>query len=318
MQLITQNSQTKKLIESITKEAADIKLAVAFWGKGASETIKRIKNKKVKIICNLESGATNPYEIIEIGKMIGYKNIRSVKKLHAKVYLTNNKMIIGSSNFSANGLSLEGDETNKLIEANLLIEDKMIIQETKVWFNNLWINAKHIDERYCEKFIDKWLSNRKQNANQKKESDFFKAFENGSFSGDKFFITVDIYETTKNEDKIAITAANEISKNDLFYAGKILDYWYDYDWVPRDAIILSYGLTKKGNLIFEGLLKALPKKYDKKGFQFSYYVKYNALLSAHKKQIGKILKQNIEKMKIKKYGLEMSMDEFYKRFKPKE
>ena len=250
--------------------------------------------------------------------MIGFKNIRSIKNLHAKVYLTNNKMILGSSNFSANGLSLEGDETNKLIEANILLDNASIIQDAKVWFDDLWNKAKQIDNNYCEKFIDKWISNRSKNSNQIIESDFFEAYENGRFIGEKFYITVDVEETTNKEDKIAINAMNEISKNDLFYAGKILDYWYEYSWVPRDAIILNFGLTKKGNIIFEGLLRALPKKYDKKVFQFSYNVKYKALLPAHKKQIGKILKQNIEKLEIKEYGFEMTMDEFYRKFKPKE
>lgn len=315
MKLLTQNSLTKKIIEQIINEATDIKLAVAFWGYGSYETIKTVKKKKVKIICNLESGATNPYEIIKIGKMIGFKNIRSIKNLHAKVYLTDNKLIIGSSNFSANGLSLEGDETNKLIEANLLAEDKNIIEGTTVWFEQLWKKAGLIDKRYCEKFIDKWISNRKKYSNKKIENDFFKAFENGTYREENIHIIVDIGGFTTEEEKIGDRIAQETLGDDLFYRGKEISYWYGYKTVPRDKHIINYFFENNGKLIYYGIWKTLPQKYDRKNWQFCYQVSEKLIMKKHINQITKILKQNAKKLRLSDLGLEMTLSEFYNRFR---
>lgn len=315
MELITQNSQTKELIESLMKEAADIKLAVAFWGKGANESIKKVKNKKLKIICNLESGATNPYEIIKIGKLIGFKNIRSIKNLHAKTYLTNNKMILGSSNFSANGLSLEGDETNKLIEANILVENRIVIKQAESWFNSLWNKAKKIDQNYCHKYIPKWASNRKRNTSRKIQNNFFKAFENGEYSNELIYIIIDSVPLTKEQEKLGNGLAKDATKDDLFYAGKEINYWWGYYAIPRKAKIINYFLGERGGLYFTGIWETLPKQYDKKGFQFCYKTSIDSLSMNHIHQIKETLKKNIKKLKFIDYTAEIELSKYFKDFK---
>lgn len=318
MQLLTQNSQTKKQIEQIIKESTDIKFAVAFWGYGSGETIKKAKHKKVKIICNLESGATNPYEIIKIGKLIGFKNIRSIKNLHAKVYLTNNKMILGSSNFSANGLSIEGDETNKLIEANVLIDNQLIIKQTNLWFNSLWNSAEKVNEKYCQQFIPKWAKRRVITDGQNLEPDFFKAYENGVYNNEDIYIIVDIGGFTAAEEKIGDKIAKETFSDDLFYKGKEISYWYGYKSVPRDKHIINYFLESNGKFIYYGIWKTLPKNYDRKNWQFCYKVSDTLILKKHINQITTILKNNTEELHLAIDGLEMNLSDFYKKFRPKE
>jgi hypothetical protein len=316
MKLITQNFQTKKQIEQIIKEATDIKLAVAFWGYGSSETIKIAKNKKIKIICNLESGATNPYEIIKIGTLIGFKNIRSVKNLHAKVYLTDKKLVLGSSNFSANGLSLEGDETNKLIEANILIEQPSMVKQTDRWFNSLWSGAKEIDEKYCQICIPKWAKRRVITEGQIIEPDFFKAYENGSYNEENIYIIVDTRGFTIAEEKVGDKIAKESFNDDLFYAGKEISYWHGYKTVPRDKHIINYFFESNGKLIYYGIWKTLPKNYDRKNWQFCYKVSDKLIMKNHINQITAILKNNTEELHLANDGLEMNLSDFYKRFKP--
>lgn len=316
MKFLSQNSQTKIQIEQILKESTDIKLAVAFWGFGSNETIKFAKNKKVKIICNLESGATNPHELIKIGKMIDFNSIRSINNLHAKVYLSNNKMILSSSNFSANGLSLEGDETNKLIEANVLIDNQSIIKQANLWFNLLWKGAKEIDEKYCQKFISKWSANRKRNTTRKIQNNFFKNFENGEYSNEKIYIIIDSEALTKEQEKIGNKAAKDITKGDLFYAGKEISYWWGYYAIPREAKIINYFCGERGGVYFTGIWETLPKKYDRKGYQFCYKTAIDTLSKKQINQIKMTLKQNIKKIKFVDYSAEIKLSEFYRRFKP--
>jgi len=318
MKFLDNNAQTKKLIEQIFLDTHNIYLAVAFWGMGSSEIIRKVKNKKIRIICNLESGATNPNEIIKIGQLIGYDNIRSIDNLHAKVYCTDRKMVLGSSNLSANGLSLEGEETNKLIEANVLIEDSAIINQTHKWFDELWSSARKVDKGYCEKYKSKWVENRKRSGKpQRKEDDFFKAFENGEYSKEKTYIIIDSIGFSKEEEKEGDKEAKVAIKGDLYYAGKELSYWYDYESVPRDAFIISYFYNDNGKLDYYGMWKTLPKTYDRKGWQFCYETDYKVLEKKHINQITRILKKNINKLNIGDDGLEMKLTGFYKKFHPK-
>ncbi len=315
MQFLQKNIQTKNQIDRSLKESRNINLAVAFWGQGASESINKVKNKDIRIICNLESGATNPYEIIKIGEMIGFNNIRSIKNLHAKVYLTDKRMILGSSNFSANGLSLEGNETNKLIEANLLIEDSKIVKAAISWFDSLWRSAKKVDANYCKKYISKWASNRRRNPNQKIETDFFKAFEKGEYSQEKIYIVIDTIGFTKEEEKIANDEAKKAVKGDLFYGGKKLSYWWGYYAIPRKAKILNFFYGKRGGLFYTGIWETLPPKYDRKGFQFCYKTIIDSLSKKQIDQIKFILKKNINKVRFVDDSAEMRLSEFYKKFK---
>lgn len=317
MELLTKNLDTKNKIKQIFQDTQNIYLAVAFWGKGSSDVIKKVKNKKIKIICNLESGATNPYEIIKIGKLNGFKNIRSIKNLHAKVYCTDKKLILGSSNFSANGLSLEGDETNKLIEANLLVDDTEIVNQTKNWFNNLWRNAREVNISYCEKYKSKWIENRKRSGIPRKENDFFKTYENGEYNDQKICIVIDTIGFTKEEEKEGNKEAKAAMKGDLFYEGKELSYWNGYDDVPRDAYIISYFYDDKGKLDYYGIWEVLPKKYDRKEFQFCYETEDKVLEKNHINQITRVLKKNINKLKIGDDGLKMKLNAFYRKFRPK-
>ena len=316
MQFLNQNTLTKKQIEQILKKSKNINLAVAFWGQGASNSIKKVKNKKIKIICNLESGATNPYEIIKIGKLVGFDKIRSIKNLHAKVYLTEKEMILGSSNFSANGLSLEGNEINKLIEANVSLDDKNVIFQANNWFSDLWSQSKKINQRYCEEFISKWAKNRNRSRTKKVVTDFFGAYEEGLYNEDEIYIIIDTGGFTLAEEKIGDKLAKESVKNDLLYEGKEISYWYGYEDIPRDALIINYFYEKNGRLDCYGVWKTLPKKYDREGWQFCYEADSELIDNKHINQITRILKQNIKKLQIGEDGLEMKLSMFYKKFNP--
>ena len=95
--------------------------AVAFWGKGASDLLKK-KNRgaKAKIICNLMSGGTNPYEVEKLMKIA---HVKQLNDLHAKVYIGRDSSIVASANVSGNGLGLEGLEQNRWREAGLKSKD---------------------------------------------------------------------------------------------------------------------------------------------------------------------------------------------------
>jgi hypothetical protein len=99
-------------------------IAIAFWGEGAIKNLglKPRRASIERIVCNLESGACNP-DVIEGLVKLGY-DVRTHKKLHAKLIWTDQEVFVGSSNASSNGLGFEGQEVLANIEANAIVSDE--------------------------------------------------------------------------------------------------------------------------------------------------------------------------------------------------
>lgn len=109
-------------------------LAVAFWGDGAIDRLELDRpGLSLKIICNLESGACNPFELRKLCALAGPGNVLSDPRLHGKVYRTASGAIIGSSNASTNGLAVEGSSLRGWAEANLFTEDDSVLSDLDRW-----------------------------------------------------------------------------------------------------------------------------------------------------------------------------------------
>lgn len=133
----------------LAKQSKSLDLAVAYWGTGATDRLGLLtpameKMPSRRVICNLKCGATNPEEIKKLQKH--GCDVRYLDDLHAKVYLTDSGVIIGSSNASTNGLAQEEDE-KCLREGNVLLIDQDFIGNImEPWFNEQWKDAKEIKE----------------------------------------------------------------------------------------------------------------------------------------------------------------------------
>lgn len=134
-------------IKSMLNAADRIDLAVAFWGRGAIDRLGITTEKPTRILCDALSGGCNPSELralFEKGKTSSSFEVRHLRKLHAKVYLTPNTVIVGSANASTNGLGEEGDVGT--IEAAIASKSDTVIKETFAWFQTKWDAATEIDD----------------------------------------------------------------------------------------------------------------------------------------------------------------------------
>ena len=129
----TTNELKKQIARSKT-----VRVAVAFWGEGAADELGLLaRGSEATVVCNLRSGGTNPKGI---RSMIDAKvQVSQCDNLHGKVYLFDNVVVIGSSNASANGLSLQGAEISGWHEANVLPTIRLSIPMPKAGFGNLKI-----------------------------------------------------------------------------------------------------------------------------------------------------------------------------------
>lgn len=132
-------------VEAIIEESDDLKIAVAFWGKGSEELLNSV-SKKFDVICNLTSGGTNPKVVKAIIKLAPRVNIRYHDDLHAKVLIGKKSIIVGSANMSTNGLNIESDEFSGWQEAGYLTDQVDAVEAAAAWFHTRWLESKEITE----------------------------------------------------------------------------------------------------------------------------------------------------------------------------
>lgn len=127
-----------------------ILMAIAYWGKGADEKLK--SSHEYKIICNLTDGGTNPSTIDNIRKM---KNVelKHLERLHAKVVIGSKYTIVGSANFSENGLGYGSAINAGQYEAALQIATEPVHSD---WFDELWNKASIVSDSDISKAFEAW------------------------------------------------------------------------------------------------------------------------------------------------------------------
>jgi hypothetical protein len=143
-------------IQNLMREAKEAKIAVAFWGRGAVETLLIGRSDlDVEVVCNLDSGACNPFEIEKLQKLRPRNPVRSDPRLHGKLYWTPHGIVLGSSNASTNGLAVEESSVG-WAEANVFSSDPKLIKATLEWFNNRKSAAYEIKDVDLHRAKDIW------------------------------------------------------------------------------------------------------------------------------------------------------------------
>lgn len=133
----------RQVVSKVIDENQSLSIAVAYWGRDAEKLLLPASGKQVRLICNLTSGGTNP---APIEKLLGHKDIsvRQLDNLHAKVVVGESNAIIGSANFSTNGLWFEGEDSAGLTEAGIYTDDSELVANAQAWFDRLWDSARGI------------------------------------------------------------------------------------------------------------------------------------------------------------------------------
>lgn len=148
-------------IRALLAASDTARLAVAFWGAGAIERLGLDRAElTVSILCNLDSGACNPAELRSIQSLPGV-TLKSHPALHAKVYWTPVAAVLGSSNASANGLALEGDAAGGWAEANIRLDDPVVLTDIARWFETLFAAGYDVEDADLERAELVWKSRAK-------------------------------------------------------------------------------------------------------------------------------------------------------------
>lgn len=130
-----------RVFKSALKASGQGVIAVPFWGTGAPDRLGLSHNAPVRVICNLSHPGCNPC-VIET--LLDRKiRVRSNARLHAKIYATPDAAIVGSSNASSNGLTVEGTAALGWIEANVLSKEPTFVHDVAEMFDELWSDREN-------------------------------------------------------------------------------------------------------------------------------------------------------------------------------
>lgn len=239
-------------VNKLFENNEDLDIAVAFLGYGSKILFDANRNKKIRIICNFDSGACNPKLVEELRD---YENIciKSDAYLHAKTLIQNHSLIIGSANLSANGLSLEGAELTAWTEIGILLNDDKVISESKLWFEDLWNNSSLITDNDIKKQKQNWKKRRKTRPDieiENSKKSLIEAALSGEQLTDREIYFAIYYDFASME---AETAFEEIKFNEKPH--DLFDFYEDWLTLPDNANLISIHVGPRGGIEIDGLFE---------------------------------------------------------------
>lgn len=149
----------EQTLRTVVAEDGELLLAVAFWGRGAESVVLSRPKRKLRLICNLHSGASNPDTIDTLRCEKGV-DVRQHDRLHAKVIIGSYTALVGSANLSSNGLNLEAEEVEGWEEAGIVVQDPHSLGEIRAWFESLWNKARQISDEDVRNAKLRWAQRR--------------------------------------------------------------------------------------------------------------------------------------------------------------
>lgn len=161
MPLLT-GTEIQQAVKTLVNREGDVDIAVAYWGQDALERtgIANKPSRNLRVICDLLSGACNPSPIATlIGRGVP---VRTLDRLHAKVWINGNDAILGSANASMAGLPMPNEDMQmRRDEANIEIRDETLAQSLRTWFDERWRSAREIEDRDLRRARIRWSQRRK-------------------------------------------------------------------------------------------------------------------------------------------------------------
>lgn len=248
MKLLTEETLATEISAEIAK-CGDVRVAVAFWGKGGSRQIGLQAARKCRILCNLRSGACNPDEIAALRRRKKSVEIRTHDRLHAKVYWTPKAVAIGSSNVSTNGLAISPDAAGSWAEANVFSDDPALIEETGVWFDDRWKESLAITDPMLEAAREKWnLRSRQSSLLNVKQTTLLAAAKADPEAFRKHKIYLAIYtqghsaDASKARKELRQSGRTERLEDGSSVSFKDAELYEDWNGIPEGAWLVDCDL----------------------------------------------------------------------------
>lgn len=239
-----------ELLQRMHAELQDAKradLAVAFWGAGAADALGMQGKAKVRIVCNLMSGGTNPKEIRKLQKRGA--EVRQLNDLHAKIGLIGDMSFVGSSNMSSNGLGAEGRAAHWR-EANAVYAKAR--PEIAKMFKGYWKASDPITEDDLTAAAAAWANRQRGNAvvaARKGDRGLIDVLRSAPEELDALNVRMVVFDTMTDPDELEVLDTADQQAQEM-YGPTFSVYW---DWesmakAARSAYLVSFDWPARGGI----------------------------------------------------------------------
>lgn len=224
-------------------------MAVAFWGKGADRLFDNLpKGIKIRVICNLTTGGTNPQTIRTLLEMGPWISIRQLNDLHAKVICGDKTVVIGSANCSSNGLALQGQQCTGWREAGVVTDSEEVLADVRPWLENLWHSAQGICDEDLELAQDNWGRRRAlTNREDADRSIFDRRHGKDYWEGKRVYLAIYCQDASNQAeleyDKIKRREDRKATAGAV--AKSVLSFYENWNALPIDATLIDVWYRKR-------------------------------------------------------------------------
>lgn len=254
-----------RLVRELVSASSSVDVAVAFLGADAERLLSNSMDGRV--ICNLESGATNPAVVKALRDNRSFE-VRTLSSLHAKVILSAGRVLTGSANISANGLGLESAEVARWHEAGIFSEDPSVVETAGAWFDDLWQKAVGIRDEDLLTAEMRWRARRSarpSGASLRPDTGLFShILANPEFVLDRP-IHLAVYREYSSVE--ADNAFLRWKKSEGVAEDGGLDYYEGWSELPTNAYLVDIHCGPKGGISSGGFYWTGPEKITK---EFNY------------------------------------------------
>lgn len=248
--------QVVRVIQKKLEDGSSLSAAVAFWGSGAADKLNiRHKNAHlIEIVCNLRMGGTNPNEVKELQRRD--VKVKHRDDLHAKVYIFDDSVIIGSSNASANGLAFQEGDALSWREANVFTSDQQIVAKAKLWFEEINNNASFVLSKDLKIASDAWSKRRSRNPIRARSLYEAASTNPKLLEGHPIYISI----TSEEVSGEAIKTLEKHRKTIPFEAAGKVSCYEDWENIPEDIVIIDFFGDGEAGVEFQGIYQTPPQR----------------------------------------------------------
>jgi hypothetical protein len=220
MRLLT-GTDIQQAVNALVSQRGDVDVAVPYWGQDALKRtgIANKENGELRVICDLLSGACNPWPIATL--IASGIPVRTLDRLHAKVWINGNDVILGSANASMAGLPMANDDLQRCRdEANVVMQSETLAQSLRTWFEERWDLAREIGDRDLRRARILW-SQRRRSTQSKNSGVANEPVESG---------ISDLWRSARTLRLVAYDEGNISRAAQRFHREEAASFYTDEEW----------------------------------------------------------------------------------------
>lgn len=243
-------------VRAILSGGETVDVAVAFWGEGAELLFSEGDGCCFRVICNLAGGGSNPTTVAHL-RNLPHVELKQMDDLHAKVLIGSTTALIGSANFSANGLRLDGNGARGWNEAGLLTRDAAMLRDARLWFAASWEIARSVRDEDLVRAADLWA--RRPNARPPTRAASLLQLTPGEARDAGIYVVVWAKEASLAASAAAKHVVEQAATLSDGISQSVLSFYEDWNELPENASLISFKLLRNGRCNCDGVYRRVPE-----------------------------------------------------------